>query len=264
MAKQMKDPLLSIKNLSVSLEEEVILDNINLSLFKNEILALVGESGSGKSVTAQMIMGLLPTSLRIETNGELHFENQNLLQNTLSDWQAVRGNQISIVFQEPQSSLNPSLRCGPQVEEMGKQHFSPSLNKEELKRKVISAFEKVKLPSPERIYNAFPHELSGGQKQRIMIAMALLCEPQLLIADEPTTALDVLVQKEIIHLIKDIQQENKMSVLFISHDLALVSNIADRIAVMQAGKIVEQGLVAGFFFSKAPLYKRIAQCPSVQ
>ena len=265
MVKQMKDPLLSIHNLSVSLEGEVILDDINLSLFKNEILALVGESGSGKSVTAQMIMGLLPTSLRIETNGELHFENQNLIQNTLSDWQAVRGNQISIVFQEPQSSLNPSLRCGPQVEEMGKQHFSPSLNKEELKRKVISAFEKVKLPSPERIYNAFPHELSGGQKQRIMIAMALLCEPQLLIADEPTTALDVLVQKEIIHLIKDIQQENKMSVLFISHDLALVSNIADRIAVMQAGKIVEQGpSSSAFFFSKTPLYKRIAQCPSVQ
>ena len=131
----MKDPLLSIHNLSVSLEGEVILDDINLSLFKNEILALVGESGSGKSVTAQMIMGLLPTSLRIETNGELHFENQNLLQNTLSDWQAVRGNQISIVFQEPQSSLNPSLRCGPQVEEMGKQHFSPSLNKEELKER---------------------------------------------------------------------------------------------------------------------------------
>lgn len=252
----MKDPLLSIHNLSVSLEGEVILDDINLSLFKNEILALVGESGSGKSVTAQMIMGLLPTSLRIETNGELHFENQNLLQNTLSDWQAVRGNQISIVFQEPQSSLNPSLRCGPQVEEMGKQHFSPSLNKEELKRKVISAFEKVKLPSPERIYNAFPHELSGGQKQRIMIAMALLCEPQLLIADEPTTALDVLVQKEIIHLIKDIQQENKMSVLFISHDLALVSNIADRIAVMQAGKIVEQGPSSRLFSSPKHPYTK--------
>ena len=252
----MKDPLLSIKNLSVSLEEEVILDDINLSLFKNEILALVGESGSGKSVTAQMIMGLLPTSLRIETNGELHFENQNLLQNTLSDWQAVRGNQISIVFQEPQSSLNPSLRCGPQVEEMGKQHFSPSLNKEELKRKVISAFEKVKLPSPERIYNAFPHELSGGQKQRIMIAMALLCEPQLLIADEPTTALDVLVQKEIIDLIKDIQQENKMSVLFISHDLALVANIADRIAVMQTGKIVEQGSSRALFTSPKHPYTK--------
>ena len=252
----MKDPLLSIHNLSVSLEGEVILDDINLSLFKNEILALVGESGSGKSVTAQMIMGLLPTSLHIETKGELHFENKNLLQNTLSDWQAVRGNQISIVFQEPQSSLNPSLRCGPQVEEMGKQHFSPSLNKEELKRKVISAFEKVKLPSPERIYNAFPHELSGGQKQRIMIAMALLCEPQLLIADEPTTALDVLVQKEIIHLIKDIQQENKMSVLFISHDLALVSNIADRIAVMQAGKIVEQGPSSRLFSSPKHPYTK--------
>jgi len=275
MAERIEDPLLSIKNLSVSLQGKSILKQINLSLHSNEIVALVGESGSGKSVTAQMIMGLLPASLQLEAQGELLFDQQQLLQFNASDWENLRGKQISLVFQEPQSSLNPSMRCGRQVEEMGQQHFSPPLSKAELKAKVISAFEQVQLPSPERIYKAYPHELSGGQKQRVMIAMALLCQPKLLIADEPTTALDVLVQKEIMQLIKQLQKETKMSILFISHDLALVASIADRIAVMQAGKIVEQGeteklfsapkhpYTKGLLNARPPSDKRLKELPTL-
>ena len=247
MAERINNSLVSIQNLSVLLQEKAILKGVNLSLHSNEITALVGESGSGKSVTAQMIMGLLPSSLQLETEGALFFENTNLLENSTKEWENIRGKKIGMVFQEPQSSLNPSMRCGPQVAEMGRQHFSPALSKAELKAKVIAAFGQVQLPAPERIYEAYPHELSGGQKQRVMIAMALLCQPQLLIADEPTTALDVLVQKEIMQLIKALQKETKMGVLFISHDLSLVATIADRIAVMQAGEIVEQGPTAQLF-----------------
>ena len=275
MAERIEDTLLSIKKLSVSLQGKSILKQINLSLHSNEIVALVGESGSGKSVTAQMIMGLLPASLQLEAQGKLLFDQQQLLQFNASDWENLRGKQIGMVFQEPQSSLNPSMRCGPQVEEMGLQHFSPPLSKAELKAKVISAFEQVQLPSPERIYKAYPHELSGGQKQRVMIAMALLCQPKLLIADEPTTALDVLVQKEIMQLIKQLQKETKMGVLFISHDLALVASIADRIAVMQAGKIVEQGeteklfsapehpYTKGLLNARPPSDKRLKELPTL-
>ena len=154
-----------------------------------------------------------------------------------------------MIFQEPQSSLNPSMRCGKQVAEMGRQHFFPSLPKKELKEKVLSAFEEVQLPDPERVFNAYPHQLSGGQKQRVMIAMALLCQPKLLIADEPTTALDILVQQDIIQLIKHLQKQNNMSVLFISHDLSLVANLADTIAVMQEGKLVEIGETKEIFAS---------------
>ena len=256
MAKRTENPLLTIKNLSVSLRGKSILNEVNLSLHSNEIVALVGESGSGKSVTAQMIMGLLPASLQLEAQGELLFDQQQLLQFTASDWENLRGKQIGMVFQEPQSSLNPSMCCGPQVEEMGQQHFSPPLSKAELKAKVISAFKQVQLPSPERIYKAYPHELSGGQKQRVMIAMALLCQPKLLIADEPTTALDVLVQKEIMQLIKQLQRETKMGVLFISHDLALVASIADRIAVMKAGTIVEHGETGKLFLAPKHPYTK--------
>ena len=275
MAERIEDPLLSIKNLSVSLQGKSILKQINLTLHSNEIVALVGESGSGKSVTAQMIMGLLPVSLQLEAQGELLLDQQQLLQFNASDWENLRGKQIGMVFQEPQSSLNPSMRCGSQVEEMGRQHFSPPLSKAELKAKVISAFEQVQLPSPERIYKAYPHELSGGQKQRVMIAMVLLCQPKLLIADEPTTALDVLVQKEIMQLIKQLQKETKMGVLFISHDLALVASIADRIAVMQAGKIVEQGeteklfsapehpYTKGLLNARPPSDKRLKELPTL-
>ncbi len=247
MAEQIEIPLLSISKLSLSLGEKKILNEISFNLYPNEILALVGESGSGKSVTAQAIMGLLPPKNTHIEKGEVHYNGKNLFTQTAMDWQQLRGKEIGMIFQEPQSSLNPSMRCGKQVAEMGKQHFSPSLSKLELKEKVLSAFAEVQLPDAERVFNAYPHQLSGGQKQRVMIAMALLCKPKLLIADEPTTALDVLVQQDIILLIKRLQKQNNMSVLFISHDLSLVANLADTIAVMQEGKLVEIGKTQEIF-----------------
>jgi len=247
MAEQIEIPLLSISKLSLSLGEKKILNEISFNLYPNEILALVGESGSGKSVTAQAIMGLLPPQNTHIEKGEVHYNGKNLFTQTALDWQQLRGKEIGMIFQEPQSSLNPSMRCGKQVAEMGKQHFSPSLSKLELKEKVLSAFAEVQLPDAERVFNAYPHQLSGGQKQRVMIAMALLCKPKLLIADEPTTALDVLVQQDIILLIKRLQKQNNMSVLFISHDLSLVANLADTIAVMQEGKLVEIGKAQEIF-----------------
>lgn len=239
MAKRIEDSLLSIDHLSLSIGGNPILKDINLRVEPNEIVALVGESGSGKSVTAQAIMGLLPKKQTHIDNGQISFNNQNLLELSSTEWEQLRGNDLGMIFQEPQSSLNPSMRCGEQIEEVGRKHLYKNLSKKALKEKVLAALAQVQLPHPERIYTAYPHQLSGGQKQRIMIAMALFCAPKLLIADEPTTALDVLVQKDIIELIKSLQDEHQMSMLFISHDLSLVANLADRIAVMQAGEIVE-------------------------
>ena len=248
MAKRIEAALLSIDHLSLSIGGNPILTDINLKVETNEIVALVGESGSGKSVTAQAIMGLLPKKQTQIDNGTISFNDHNLLNLSAAEWEQIRGNDLGMVFQEPQSSLNPSMRCGEQIEEVGRQHLSKFLSKKALKEHVLEVLAQVQLPHPERIYTAYPHQLSGGQKQRIMIAMALFCSPKLLIADEPTTALDVLVQKDIIELIKSLQDQHQMSVLFISHDLSLVANLADRIAVMQAGKIVE-------YASKEQLFK---------
>ena len=239
MAKRIEAALLSIDHLSLSIGGNPILTDINLRIEPNEIVALVGESGSGKSVTAQAIMGLLPKKQTQIDNGLISFNDQNLLELSSTEWEQLRGNDLGMIFQEPQSSLNPSMRCGEQIEEVGRKHLFKNLSKKALREKVLAALAQVQLPHPERIYTAYPHQLSGGQKQRIMIAMALFCAPKLLIADEPTTALDVLVQKDIVELIKSLQDQHQMSVLFISHDLSLVANLADRIAVMQAGEIVE-------------------------
>lgn len=239
MAKPMKQPILSIEKLSLSLGGTPILNAIDLTVFPNEIVALVGESGSGKSVTAQAVMGLLPQKSCSIESGSIAFNGQRIPSQNSTDWHSIRGAEIGMIFQEPLSSLNPSMRCGNQVAEMAIQH-RPEWSSSLRKQKVLMAFEAVNLPDPERIYRAFPHQLSGGQKQRVMIAMALLCEPKLLIADEPTTALDVLVQVEIIQLIKSLQQKNQMSVLFISHDLSLVAHLADRVGVMQNGSVVEE------------------------
>ena len=247
MAKRIEAALLSIDHLSLSIGGNSILTDINLRVEPNEIVALVGESGSGKSVTAQAIMGLLPKKQTKINKGQITFNDQNLLELSSTEWEQLRGNELGMIFQEPQSSLNPSMRCGEQIEEVGKQHLFKNLSNKALKEKVLTALAQVQLPHPERIYSAYPHQLSGGQKQRIMIAMALFCSPKLLIADEPTTALDVLVQKDIIELIKSLQDQHQMSVLFISHDLSLVANLADRIAVMQDGKIVEYATTEQLF-----------------
>ena len=247
MAKRVEATLLSIDHLTLSIGGNPILTDINLRVEPNEIVALVGESGSGKSVTAQAIMGLLPKKQTQIDNGQITFNDQNLLELSSTEWEQLRGHELGMIFQEPQSSLNPSMQCGEQIEEVGRKHLSKTLSKKALKEKVLAALAQVQLPHPERIYTAYPHQLSGGQKQRIMIAMALFCAPKLLIADEPTTALDVLVQKDIIELIKSLQDQHQMSVLFISHDLSLVANLADRIAVMQAGEIVEYATTEQLF-----------------
>ena len=250
--------LLSIKDLNISAfksrQEHKIISNISYDLFENEIVAVVGESGSGKSVSSLALMGLLPKQILKITSGSITFENKELVQLSDKNFQKIRGNQISMIFQEPMSSLNPSMRCGNQIEEILKQHTN--LSRLEIKDEIISLFEKVKLPNPKRIYKSYPHEISGGQKQRVMISMAIACKPQILIADEPTTALDVTVQKEILMLLKEIQKETKMSVLFISHDLSLVSELADRVMVMYNGEIVEQGATSLIFNQPKHIYTR--------
>tara|TARA_B100000900_G_scaffold348089_1_gene313645 strand:- start:10414 stop:12081 length:1668 start_codon:yes stop_codon:yes gene_type:complete len=238
-------PLLLVDSLTISSKNRVLLSELSFSIFPNEIVAIVGESGSGKSLTALSIAGLLSDSkLKVESK-KLQLGENDLSKLSQKDWESIRGKNIGMVFQEPQSSLNPSMRCGIQVMER-LQKFEKGDKKTNVAR-VLSAFNEVQLPNPERVFKAYPHELSGGQKQRVMIVMALICKPQLLIADEPTTALDVSVQKEILSLIKEQQKINKMSILFISHDLSLVSQFADRVIVMHQGKLIETEKTAKIF-----------------
>ena len=252
------EKLLQVKDLNVSFFkddfEKPIIKNISYDILPNEIVAVVGESGSGKSISSLALMGLLPKEISKITSGSIIFNEKDITNSSEKEFQAIRGKEIAMIFQEPMSSLNPSMRCGVQVEEILKQHLD--LSSKEIKSEVISLFEKVKLPNPKRIYKAYPHEISGGQKQRVMIAMALACKPKLLIADEPTTALDVTVQKEILELLKDLQKETKMSILFISHDLSLVSELADGVLVMYKGEIVEQGDVKLIFNSPKENYTK--------
>ncbi|RXG17870.1 peptide/nickel transport system ATP-binding protein [Leeuwenhoekiella aestuarii] len=259
-----KTALLSVENLSIGFKAgnrlNQVLHNINFDVYKNEIVGVVGESGSGKSVTNLAVLGLLPKRISEVISGKIIFEGKDLLTYSDKQLQKIRGNAISMIFQEPMSSLNPSMRCGRQVTEILKRH--QQISNEAAKAETLRLFEQVKLPRPISVFKAYPHEISGGQKQRVMIAMAIACKPQLLIADEPTTALDVTVQKEIILLLKELQQQTAMSILFISHDLSLVSEIADRVLVMYRGKIVERGSATSIFknpqedYTKALIYAR--------
>ena len=256
----------SIKALNVSFsngkQNVQVLHDISLDIFKNEIVAVVGESGSGKSVTSKALMGLLPDQSAQIHAVELSLQGKNLLELEDGEWSRFRGSEISMIFQEPMSSLNPTITCGNQVIEVMVQHQKISASK--AKREVLDLFEKVKLPTPKTTFSKYPHEISGGQMQRVMIAMAIACKPVLLIADEPTTALDVTVQKEIILLLKELQKEYGMSILFISHDLSLVHSIADRIIVMYQGRIVEQGFSKEIFDHPKEQYTKalIASRPS--
>lgn len=263
----MNNPLLHIDHVTISAKKEgqwiPIVKNSSFTLNKNEILGIVGESGSGKSVTSLAVMGLLPKGILEITSGKIEFDGKDISAISQKELRNLRGNDIAMIFQEPMSSLNPSLKCGFQIEEILMEHTS--LSKAAIKATVLSLFEKVKLPNPDKIYNRYPHEISGGQKQRVMIAMAIACKPKILIADEPTTALDVTVQKEIILLLKELQQETKMSILFISHDLSLVSEIANRVLVMYRGEIVEQGESAAIFANPQNTYTKalISSRPSL-
>lgn len=260
-------PLLDIQDLVISFAREGVwndvIRNISYRLEANEILGIVGESGSGKSVSSLAILGLLPDSISRISNGSIVFEGNDLTHTSPKNFRKIRGKQISMIFQEPMSSLNPSLKCGYQVEEILVEHTA--LSKKEIKAEVLALFAKVKLPDPQKIYKSYPHQISGGQKQRVMIAMAIACKPKILIADEPTTALDVTVQKEIIKLLKELQHENQMSIIFISHDLALVSEIADSVLVMYKGEIVEQGSTGQIFQHPKHSYTKalIASRPSL-
>ena len=240
--------ILDVLGLNISFGENkqktTVVHNIDFSLYENEILAIVGESGSGKSVTSKAIMGLLQDK-NTHIKGRINFEETSLLSLSSKEFAKLRGNDIAMIFQEPMSALNPSLTCGFQVAEILLHHKKVSAS--EVKKEVLQLFEKVKLPRPQDMYTSYPHQISGGQMQRVVIAMAIACKPKLLIADEPTTALDVTVQKEILQLLKDLQKQTGMSMLFISHDLALVCELADRVLVMYKGDIVEKGTVKEIF-----------------
>lgn len=240
--------LLSVSDLTVSFGAKrtwnEVIHRISFNVHKNEILGIVGESGSGKSVTSLAVIQLLSTK-NSKVSGEISFEGNNLLSQTKKTLRKLRGRDISMIFQEPMNALNPSLTCGYQVVEILRQHLKLSYT--EAKKETLSLFSKVKLPRPNQIFGSYPHQISGGQMQRVMVAMAIACKPKLLIADEPTTALDVTVQKEIIDLLKEIQKDTQMSLLFITHDLSLISEIADRVIVMYKGNIVEEGTVSKIF-----------------
>jgi len=254
--------LLHIENLHIAFknrtEETTAVSGIDLTLKKGESIGLVGESGSGKSLTALAIMGLLPKQALLRA-GKIVFNNTNLLALSSKEMNLLRGQQIAMIFQEPMTSLNPVMRCGKQVAESILRH--QKVSSKEAKAQVISLFKQVNLPRPEQIIRAYPHELSGGQKQRVMIAMAIANNPSLLIADEPTTALDVTVQKEILELLDHLRKTKGMSLVFISHDLGVVSRVADRVAVMYKGSIVEQGLCSDVFtHPQHPYTKGLLAC----
>lgn len=229
-------PVLSLLNLSIQVGEQTLVDKVTFDIHKGEIFALVGESGSGKSLTSLAIMRLLPQALQI-TNGSIELQQQNLFDLTEAKMQGLRGKKVAMIFQEPMTSLNPVMTVGNQVAEVLKVHLG--LRTKQAKQKVIELFNEVGIPEAEQRINWYPHQLSGGQKQRVMIAMALACEPDLLIADEPTTALDVTIQAQVLQLLKKIRDQRQLSILFITHDMGVVNEMADTIAVMKQGKVVE-------------------------
>ena len=251
----MKSPsLLSVKNLNVTISNSTILKNISFELQKNEILGFVGESGSGKSITAFSIVNLF-NSKKLQQKGKIFFNGDRIDSMSNKEFEKIRGSQISMIFQEPMSSLNPSMKCGNQVLETILKHKIIKPNKGVLR--VLDLFQKVRLKNPKVVFNKYPHELSGGQQQRVMIAIAISCNPKILIADEPTTSLDGIVKEEIICLLKEIQEKTKMSVIFVSHDLNLVSKFANNIFVLNEGVFVESGETSQVFHDARNAYTKM-------
>src|SRR5436190_2907791 len=256
-----------IRNLKLALppggDRPYAVDGVSFELSAGKILCIVGESGSGKSMCAHALMGLLPDTVIAEA-GEISFGGQNLLTLDQDSWLGVRGRRIAMVFQEPMTALNPLMRIGDQIAEMFEAHdlLSPKARR----HKALSLLREVGLPDPERAVRAFPHQLSGGQRQRAMIAMALALEPAVLVADEPTTALDVTTQAQILKLIRDLQRRRNMAVMFITHDFGVVADIADRVVVLQHGKVVEQGAADDVLLRPQHAYTRalLAAVPTMQ
>jgi peptide/nickel transport system ATP-binding protein len=261
------DTAVTIKDLKLALpaggDRPYAVDGVSFDLTAGKILCVVGESGSGKSMCAHALMGLLPDNVIAEA-GEIIFDRQNLLTLDASAWRGLRGRRIAMVFQEPMTALNPLMRIGDQIAEMFEAH--DLLKPKERKQKAASLLGEVGLPEPERTMRAYPHQLSGGQRQRAMIAMALALEPAVLVADEPTTALDVTTQAQILKLIRDLQRRRNMAVMFITHDFGVVADIADRVVVLQHGKVVEQGAADDVLTRPQHPYTRalLAAVPTMQ
>ena len=264
----MAEPLLlEVKDLNIEFHDHLIPETVvydfDLELKAGEIVGLVGESGSGKSMSALAIAGLL-SRRDMHKRGQILFDGLDLLTCERSKLRKIQGNEISMIFQEPMTSLNPVKRIGWQIEESLRIHTE--LNKEERYQKAIEMMKEVELPDPERLYRQYPHELSGGMRQRVMIAAAMICNPRILIADEPTTALDVTIQAQIVELLKRMNREKQTSILFISHDLSLVKQLCERVLVMKGGYIVETGLTQEVFAHPKEEYTQrlIAAIPKVK
>jgi oligopeptide/dipeptide ABC transporter ATP-binding protein len=245
----MKEKLIEVKGLQTEFTIEGvprrIIDDISFEIYRGEVLGVVGESGSGKSVTAKSILRLIPSPPGKIVGGKILFDGKDILQMDMDNLMKIRGNAISMIFQEPMSSLNPVFTCGDQIKEGVRLH--QNMDNKAARQKAIELLKMVGIPMPEQRIDSYPHELSGGMRQRIMIAMALSCSPQLLIADEPTTALDPTIQAQILDLIRKVQKEIGMSVMYITHDLGVVAETCDRVMVMYAGQIVEKADVAELF-----------------
>ena len=258
----MASPLLEVSKLTIAFGDRIVVDSISFAIEAGETLGLVGESGSGKSVTSLALLRLLPATATI--SGSISLGSRALLSLPEAEMRRIRGSAISMIFQEPMTALNPVMRIGDQIGEALRAHH-PELSRSAVRTRVLAAMDEVGLSEPERRIRDYPHQFSGGQRQRILIAMALINRPQLLIADEPTTALDVTVQAQILTLLKTLRRTHSLSILFISHDLAVVSQIADRVAVMQHGRLVESAPVAELFRSPRHPYTRqlLASAPTM-
>ncbi|KAB2846893.1 MAG: ABC transporter ATP-binding protein, partial [Hyphomicrobiaceae bacterium] len=264
----MSRPVLQINGLTVALPKGLdranAVEDVSLSVAEGEILCVVGESGSGKSVTAQAVMGLLPKAeLRI-AKGSIALEGERIESAPVRRLRELRGTRMAMIFQEPMTALNPVMRCGDQIDEVLQIHTR--LSAAERKARVLEVMAATHLPDPKSLYDAYPHQISGGQRQRVMIASALVLDPALLIADEPTTALDVTTQKQILALIRELQSRRNTGVLFITHDFGVVAEIAHRVAVMQRGRVVETGTVAEILKRPQHAYTRmlIGSVPSLE
>lgn len=248
----MKKKILEVNNLRVHFKTYAgivqAVRGVNFELYEGETLAIVGESGSGKSVTSNALMKLIPQPPGIYAGGEIIFNGRDIIPLSEKEMLSVRGNEIAMIFQDPMTALNPTMRIGKQIMEVLLKHKKVN-SKEAAKARSIELLNQVGIPFPEKRFKAYPHELSGGMRQRVVIAIALAANPKLLIADEPTTALDVTIQAQILELMKEIQKNSNTSIIFITHDLGVVANVADRVAVMYAGQIVEYGTVEDIFYN---------------